>query len=104
MKPTRLCSLILVSFSLVFSASHTVAQDAPPKGFASIELLWPGGAPGAVGKGEGDIPKLYCYPASGPGPHTAVVVLPGGGYTHVVMEKEGGVEARWLNEHGISAY
>jgi len=104
MKLTRLRCLALVAFCLVFSASHTVAQDAPPKGFASIELLWPNGAPGAVGKAESDIPKLYCYPAPGPGPHTAVVVLPGGGYTHVVMEKEGGVEARWLNDHGVSAY
>src|ERR1700742_2254277 len=104
MKLTRSCCLVLVSLFLVFNASHAIAQDAPPKGFGSIELLWPGGAPGAVGKAERDVPKLYCYPAPGPGPHTAVVVLPGGGYTHVVMEKEGGVEARWLNDHGVSAY
>jgi|SRR6185312_6433490 len=104
MKLTRSRCLALVSLFLAFSASHAAAQDAPPKGFASIELLWPDGAPGAVGKADGDVPKLYCYPAPGPGPHTAVVVIPGGGYTHVVMEKEGGVEARWLNERGVSAY
>src|SRR5665213_1537548 len=100
---TRL-ALLLVSAVLPFSAAAGRAQDAPPQGFASVEVLWPGGAPGAVGTADGDVPKLYCYPAPGPGPHTAVLVLPGGGYTHVVMEKEGGVEARWLNEHGVSAY
>jgi acetyl esterase/lipase len=103
MKLTRFVAL-LAAVAMTFSANHANAQDAPPKGFASIEVLWPGGAPGAVGKADGDVPKLYCYPAAGPGPHTAVVVLPGGGYTHVVMEKEGGVEARWLNERGVSAY
>jgi len=102
MKLTRLASLLVV-IPLAFSV-QTFAQDPPPKGFVSIEVLWPGGAPGAVGSAVGDVPKLYCYPAPGAGPHAAVVVLPGGGYTHVVMEKEGGVEARWLNEHGVSAY
>src|SRR5579859_2476879 len=67
--------------------------NAQPKGFTSVEVLWPEGAPGAAGKADADVPKLYCFPAPGAGPHTAVVVLPGGGYTHVVMEKEGGVEA-----------
>ena len=97
-----LAAALALALPITFAQIH--AQDAPPKGFASIELLWPNGAPGASGKAEKDIPRLFCYPAPGPGPHTAVVVLPGGGYTHVVMEKEGGVEARWLNEHGISAY
>lgn len=80
------------------------AQDVPPKGYASVEVLWPNGAPGAVGKEEADIPRLYCYPAPGDGVHAAVVVLPGGGYNHLVFEKEGAVEARWLNERGVSAY
>jgi acetyl esterase/lipase len=80
------------------------AQDIPPKGYASVEILWQGGAPGAVGKEDADVPRLYCYPAAGDGPHAAVVVLPGGGYNHLVFEKEGAVEARWLNERGVSAY
>jgi acetyl esterase/lipase len=76
----------------------------PPTGYASIETLWPGHAPGGVGTSSEDIPKLYCYPASGPGAHAAVVVLPGGGYINLVMEKEGAAEARWLNAGGVSAY
>jgi acetyl esterase/lipase len=102
----RLLRFIVLSATLcaVLAACPIFAQDAPPKGFTSIEILWPGGAPRSVGTADGDVPKLYCYPAAGTGPHAAVVVLPGGGYTHVVMEKEGAVEARWLNDHGVSAY
>lgn len=100
----RLSALSAACALLALSGATVRAQDAPPKGFVSIEKLWTGPAPGAQGTAERDTPKLFCYPAPGPGPHAAVVVLPGGGYLHVVMEKEGGVEARWLNDHGISAY
>ena len=41
---------------------------------------------------------------AGAGPHAAVVVMPGGGYTHEVMPQEGALEARWLAAHGVSAF
>jgi acetyl esterase/lipase len=53
---------------------------------------------------EGDIPKLFTYPAPGPGVHPSVIVFPGGGYTHVVVDKEGSAEAKWLNARGVSAF
>lgn len=95
-------------------APHLVAQqpappaDAPvhtkaPAGFTVVQPLWAGDVPGAVGKDDEDQPRLYCYAATGPAPHTAVLVLPGGGYNHLVMEQEGAHEARWLNAHNISA-
>ena len=34
----------------------------------------------------------------------AVLVLPGGGYTHVTIEKEGSKIAEWLNDNGIAAF
>jgi len=86
------------------NAAGSLVGTVPPAGYASVEPLWPGGAPGALGTTFDDVPKLYCYPASGDGPHSAVIVLPGGGYTHEVMDKEGGAEARWLAAHGVSAY
>jgi acetyl esterase/lipase len=49
-------------------------------------------------------PSSTAIPQAGDGPHSAVIVLPGGGYTHEVMDKEGGAEARWLAAHGVSAY
>jgi acetyl esterase/lipase len=85
-------------------APGSVAGTVIPAGYTSIERLWPGRAPGAIGDTFDDIPILYAYPAAGPGPHAAVIVLPGGGYNHLVTEKEGAVEARWLNIHGLSAY
>jgi acetyl esterase/lipase len=86
------------------NANGSLVGTVPPVGYTSVEVLWPGGAPGALGTTYDDVPKLYCYPAAGEGPHTAVVVLPGGGYTHEVMDKEGGAEARWLSAHGVNAY
>jgi len=85
-------------------APGSIAGTVIPAGYTSIERLWPGKAPGAIGETFDDIPILYTYPAAGPGPHAAVIVLPGGGYNHLVTEKEGAVEARWLNAHGMSAY
>lgn len=67
-------------------------------------VLWPDGAPGARGNTDADVPKLYVYPAAGAGPHSAVIVLPGGGYKKLVMEKEGAAEAKWLNAHGVTAF
>jgi acetyl esterase/lipase len=78
--------------------------DPPPKGFTRASPLWPGAAPLAKGTAAGDVPKLFYYPATEPGVGSAVIVLPGGGYSHLVMEKEGGVEARWLAAHGVAAF
>ncbi len=47
---------------------------------------------------------MYVFPAPGAGVHSAVIVMPGGGYYHLAIEKEGGEEARWLNEHGVTAF
>ncbi|WP_263365045.1 alpha/beta hydrolase [Edaphobacter bradus] len=76
----------------------------PPTGFSRTVVLWPRGAPGALGTGEGDIPRLYVYPATGEGLHSAVIVLPGGGYSNLSTEKEGAEEARWLNQRGVTAF
>jgi acetyl esterase/lipase len=76
----------------------------PPSGFAQTVVLWPNGAPGAIGSEDADVPKLYVYPAASTGVHPSVIVLPGGGYTKLVMEKEGATEAQWLNAHGVTAF
>jgi acetyl esterase/lipase len=86
-------------------AAHPAATiTAPPSGFAQTIVLWPDGAPLAQGTTEGDIPKLFTYPTTGADPHSAVIVMPGGGYTHEVMEQEGAYEARWLAAHGVAAF
>jgi len=85
-------------------APGSVANTPIPAGYTGIERLWAGKAPGAIGDTYDDIPILYTYPAPGPGPHAAVIVLPGGGYNHLVTQQEGAAEAKWLSAHGINAF
>lgn len=67
-------------------------------------LLWPEGAPGAVGTTPDDVPTLTVFlPAKNP-TRTAVVIAPGGGYQHLAFDKEGTDIARWLNERGVAAF
>ncbi len=105
-----LCNIASITLLLIFilpglavSAGAQVAADAIlPHG--QIEYLWPKGAPGAVGTEEQDKPHLEIFSGFGHGPHTAVVVCPGGGYTHLAYEKEGTRIAEWLNLRGITAF
>lgn len=67
-------------------------------------LLWPKGAPGALGTADEDKPTLTVYlPASNP-TKTAVVIAPGGGYQHLSMVREGSDVAAWLNARGVAAF
>ncbi len=58
----------------------------------------------AKGTAPVDVPKLFYYPPTEHGVRSAVIVLPGGGYVHEVMEKEGAAEARWLAARGVAAF
>ena len=49
-------------------------------------------------------PELSFFPASGSGPHPAVLVCPGGGYYILAYKHEGTDIAAWLNTIGISAF
>ena len=70
-----------------------------------VELLWPKGAPGAVGTEERDKPTLTIYlPPADKATSTAVVVCPGGGYGGLAVGHEGKDPAEWLNRHGIAAF
>ena len=70
-----------------------------------VELLWPTGAPGAVGTEERDKPSLTIYlPPADKANGSAVVVCPGGGYGGLAVGHEGKDPAEWLNRHGIAAF
>ncbi|HEX3967498.1 MAG TPA: alpha/beta hydrolase [Edaphobacter sp.] len=105
-----LCACFCTGCAPVAATASTAARPAPatltkpPRGFTREIVLWPNGAPGALGTEDADIPKMFVYPAKDAGVHSAVIVMPGGGYTHLAIEKEGGAEARWLNEHGVTAF
>ncbi len=67
------------------------------------ELLYPNGAPGALGEADEDKPSIAIYlPVKPFG--SAVVVCPGGGYQHLAMDHEGKQIAEWLNAHGVAAF
>ena len=69
------------------------------------ELLWPGGAPGAVGTEDVDKPSLTFYlPDAAKAVGTGVIVCPGGGYVNLAMDHEGRQVAEWMNSLGIAAF
>jgi len=64
-------------------------------------LLWPGGAPSALGDTDEDKPSLTAYLPTANSTRTAVVIAPGGGYYHLSTVQD---VANWLNAHGIAAF
>ncbi len=91
----------LWAITLLLSSQMAHAQASAPQTI----LLWPDGAPGALGNDDADKPSLTFFPATGTEKvPTAVIVCPGGSYSHLSMEKEGSDVAKWLNQYGISAF
>lgn len=67
-------------------------------------LLWPNGAPGALGDRPADKPTISPYlstvvKATG----AAIIICPGGGYVRLA-DHEGAPVAEWLNSLGIYAF
>lgn len=63
--------------------------------------LWPNGAPNDNGHDNEATITVY-QPADSINTGMAVVVCPGGGYTHLAMDHEGKQVAQWLAENGIT--
>jgi acetyl esterase/lipase len=98
-----LASCVTVVALLAISGAVCVAQAGVPK----TVPLWPEGAPGALGNTPADQPRLTLFPvARTPGheTHTAVLVLPGGGYHMLATSYEGVDICHWLNNLGVSAF
>ncbi len=93
-----ICALATVAIPIALTAQAQKPQTI---------LLWPNGAPGALGDADQDKPSLTIYPVPAASPWkvpTAVVVCPGGGYVNLAMDHEGKQIAEWLNGHGIAAF
>lgn len=65
--------------------------------------LWPNGAPGAFGTNYWDIPTLTPYLPETNVTGAAMVICPGGAYTHLSVP-EGKDYALWLNQHGVTCF
>ena len=63
-------------------------------------------AEAVMNKGFDSLPPFMdYYPSKNPSPNkTAVLVCPGGGYSHLAFEKEGVLVARMFNDNGIDAF
>lgn len=67
-------------------------------------VLWPDGAPGALGTEDKDIPTLTPFlPDTARSSGAAMVICPGGGYGGLAPH-EGRDYALWLNEHGVAGF
>lgn len=118
----------------VFGAANAAAQTAPPQTEANrlpgglpqptetIDL-WPGKAPGMPANPPVEVtterstdplvsdrmvkgvtnPRMVVFRPDRPN-GAAVLLVPGGGYNHVVVDKEGYEMARWLAARGFTAF
>src|SRR5260221_10064985 len=85
---------------LIFSGAVPLRAAEP-----TVELLWPLGAPAAVGSDDADKPTLSIWLAPADTANgCAVVVCPGGGYSHLAIDHEGKQIAEFLNSLGVSAF
>lgn len=104
----HVAAALVAAVSVAAGPLHVRAQDTPAP---SRNLpLWNGTAPLATGTNFGteiqttDIPSIDIFlPASNP-TKTAVLVIPGGGYQHESLVKEGSAIAQWLNARGVAAF
>jgi acetyl esterase/lipase len=88
--------LMVTSFSV--SAVFVYAQSGEPI------RLWSQSAPGAKGDEAQDIPTITPYlPQKGSASGAAIIVCPGGGYSHLA-DHEGKPVAEWLNSLGVTAF
>lgn len=113
LKSKHIC--ILLSYLFLGSIGTLYAQN-------EIITLWQNGIPNAIANSdykeievvkEGQltntsmvtIPTLSLFlPDKDKRNGTAVVICPGGGYSHLAMDKEGFKAAKWLNTLGITAF
>jgi len=100
---SRIIAAVLVSM-LALGASVFAQDWMQPVSTPRTIVLWPDGAPGALGKEDADIPTLTIYlPAPPQATGAAIVVCPGGGYGALAMDHEGHQVARLLTSRGVAA-
>lgn len=97
-------------FTLVLAATvaaPAAAQRPSPMPIQDGQILplWPGGAPGAQGTGDADVPAITVYlPRTMAQGTPAMIVCPGGGYGGLAANHEGRQVANYLNSLGMAAF
>lgn len=104
MRSTRL-PFVLIALALAASTAGAQTPYFDPVTTPRTVILWPDGAPGALGKTDADVPTLTVYlPAPTQAAGTAIVVCPGGGYGRHAVDHEGHQVARFLTSRGVAAF
>jgi acetyl esterase/lipase len=102
--------LILAATLLGGTATAQMPNCATPgtdNAFLGIQTvrLWPGTAPEAKGATCNDIPALTIFePRQGAANGSAVIIFPGGAYTHLAGDLEGREVADWFTARGFRAF
>jgi len=98
-----LAALLLTGLRL---PAQTPAAEALPATSAipPAIMLYGQAAPGALGRGEQDKPRIYPFLPANRSTRASVLILPGGGYQHVALGHEGFQYAQWLNAQGVAAF
>lgn len=102
------------------AAAQAPEVTIPTPAFSSAIRLYPGVAPGSEGATQAElweqqgnerrarnvtVPELIpVLPPAGKANGTAVIVLPGGAFRRLAMDKEGFGVANLLAQHGVAAY
>ncbi|MFM7039276.1 MAG: alpha/beta hydrolase [Planctomycetaceae bacterium] len=124
--PNSLAACAALAICLWAAPGTSTAATAPQQPPATTELvdLWEGPAPDETTRQPGTAlpqrpeeqppvtritgitqPQLaVCLAKQSTVPRRAVLILPGGGFRRVVVDKEGTEIATWLNDLGISAF
>src|ERR1700712_851754 len=89
--------IAILSF-LFFATKSIIAQQRI--------FLYPSNEKGIIIPGFDSLaPFIDYYPAKQSSANkTAVLICPGGGYSHLSWTKEGTVPAQFFNDHGIDAF
>jgi len=101
----RLLTILFVLAAV--TPGRAAAQTLPPMPIQDGQIipLWSGGAPGALGTDDTDIPAITVYLPRTVAPNTpAVIVCPGGGYRALAANHEGRQVASYLNSLGVAAF
>jgi len=103
------CSLIFLLATAVCFGQQSKHGDASSslKMVSEPEtiLLWPNGAPGALGNNDTDKPSITVYYPLDPwASGTGVVLAPGGSYGMLASNHEGRQVANWFNALGVTVF
>lgn len=96
---------MLFSVRMAFGATMVLASTSLFAAGPEPILLWPNGAPGAVGSEDRDKPEVRVYlPPKKKANGAAIVICPGGGYGVLATDHEGHQIAKWANSIGVAGF